>query len=97
MADRQNRKERITRARTRQILNAALTVFASKGFGEATIADIAQEAGVGVGTIYNYYKDKHDLLISLISQTLISAGFARMLGDITAQGPSKTIPASSAR
>lgn len=83
MASREKRKERVTRERTAQILDAAMSVFSSRGFGEATMADIAKEAGIGVGTIYNYYKDKHDLLTSLIADTLISPDLARMLSMVS--------------
>jgi AcrR family transcriptional regulator len=83
MATRLKRKERITRTRQRQILDAALTVFSGKGFGEATMADIAAEAGIGVGTIYNYYRDKHDLLISSVSRSLMSQDLLKILGSTT--------------
>ncbi len=79
MATRQKRKERITKARQMQIMDAALSVFSSKGFGESTVADIAEEAGIGVGTIYNYYKDKRDLLISVVAQNLISENLVQIL------------------
>ena len=42
-------------------------------------------AGIGVGTIYNYYKDKHDLLISLIAQSLISTDLVKLLGNSQAR------------
>jgi TetR/AcrR family fatty acid metabolism transcriptional regulator len=48
-----------------RILDAALKVFAEKGFFGAKVADVAQEAGVADGTIYLYFKSKDDLLISL--------------------------------
>lgn len=86
MTTRIKRKESIVRARKEQILNAALAVFSSKGFGQATIADIAEEAGVGVGTIYNYYKDKRDLLISLISQSLLMENLLKILDTFPARG-----------
>ncbi len=54
--------------RRSQILTAALAVFARKGYDRATIADIAREAGVAEGSIYNYFKNKSDLLISLPRQ-----------------------------
>jgi len=47
------------------ILNAAVKVFAGKGFYNANVADVAREAGVADGTIYIYFKNKDDLLISL--------------------------------
>ncbi|MBN1376645.1 MAG: TetR/AcrR family transcriptional regulator [Dehalococcoidia bacterium] len=84
MATRQKRKEKITRERQKQILDAALTVFSSRGFGESTVADIAAAAGIGVGTIYNYYKDKQDVLISLIAHTLLSVKFVKILGNAPA-------------
>jgi AcrR family transcriptional regulator len=72
MRTREERKERITRRREGQILNAALTVFVRKGFGEATIPDIAQEASVAVGTIYNYYQSKRELLVAVIKKVIIT-------------------------
>ncbi|MGD0857006.1 MAG: TetR/AcrR family transcriptional regulator [Dehalococcoidia bacterium] len=89
MTTRQKRKERITRTRQKQILDAALAVFSSKGFGESTVADVAKEAGIGVGTIYNYYKDKHDLLISLIADRLISEDLLRIFGTQPARSNEK--------
>jgi TetR/AcrR family fatty acid metabolism transcriptional regulator len=47
------------------IINAAIKVFAHKGFFTANVADVAREAGVADGTIYLYFKNKDDLLISL--------------------------------
>jgi TetR/AcrR family fatty acid metabolism transcriptional regulator len=47
------------------IINAAIKVFAQKGFYTANVADVAREAGVADGTIYLYFKNKDDLLISL--------------------------------
>jgi AcrR family transcriptional regulator len=49
-------------SRRQQIIDAALRVFASKGFEKATNRDIAQEAGIkSPGLIYHYFKDKADL------------------------------------
>ena len=56
--------------RKTQILTAAAKVFAAKGFERATIADIAREAGVAEGSIYNYFKNKGDLLVSIPRQLL---------------------------
>jgi TetR/AcrR family fatty acid metabolism transcriptional regulator len=47
------------------IISAAIKVFADKGFYTANVADVAKEAGVADGTIYLYFKNKDDLLISL--------------------------------
>ncbi len=58
------REQRKT-ARREAILKAAQKVFAEKGFDGATIADIAQEAGVASGTVYLYYESKIDLFAAL--------------------------------
>jgi len=46
-----------------RILEAAIKVFAEQGFFQATIAQIAKEAGVADGTIYLYFKNKDDILV----------------------------------
>ena len=57
-----NNKKRV---RKEQIIEASVRVFAQKGFYNAKVADVAREAGVADGTIYLYFKNKDDLLISL--------------------------------
>ncbi len=47
------------------ILDAAVKVFARKGFFQSKVAEIAREAGVADGTIYLYFKNKDDLLVSI--------------------------------
>ena len=53
-------------ARREQILDAATTVFAAKGFHRATIKEVARAAGVADGTIYNYFENKAALLLGLL-------------------------------
>lgn len=53
-----------------KILEAATRVFAKKGFYNATIADIARAAEVAEGTIYLYFKNKDDLLISIFEHSM---------------------------
>ena len=48
------------------IEDAALRVFTRQGFHGTTVRDIAKEAGVSLGNIYNYYKTKEDLYTSLV-------------------------------
>jgi TetR/AcrR family transcriptional regulator, fatty acid metabolism regulator protein len=48
-----------------RILDAAVKVFAEKGFFQSKVSEIAREAGVADGTIYLYFKNKDDLLISI--------------------------------
>jgi TetR/AcrR family transcriptional regulator, fatty acid metabolism regulator protein len=53
-----------------RILDAAVRVFAERGFFTATVAEIAREAGVADGTIYLYFKSKDDLLLRLFDEKM---------------------------
>ncbi|MFQ5772305.1 MAG: TetR/AcrR family transcriptional regulator [bacterium] len=55
--------------RTR-ILKAAVKAFAKKGFYNAKVSDIAKNAKVADGTIYLYFKNKDDILISIFEEEL---------------------------
>lgn len=61
-------KTMVVKARQEQILKAAAKVFARLGFHQATNKDIADEAGVSAGTIYNYFESKNDLLIQILNK-----------------------------
>ena len=52
------------------ITEAAVEVFAEKGFHQARISDIARRAGVADGTIYLYFKNKEDLLLSVFEEKM---------------------------
>jgi len=54
---------RVTRAR---ILSAAGELFKKNAYAGTTMGDVARRAGVGVGTVYHHFPDKHSLLLSLI-------------------------------
>ncbi len=69
---RQQRKESVIKLRRRQILEAAFRVFSEKGFNAATTAEIARNAGVAEGTIYNYFQNKRELFITVIRETIIT-------------------------
>jgi TetR/AcrR family fatty acid metabolism transcriptional regulator len=53
-----------------KIINAATKVFAKKGFFNARISDIAKEAKVADGTIYLYFNNKFDILISVFEEEI---------------------------
>ncbi|MEO8551593.1 MAG: TetR family transcriptional regulator, partial [Kofleriaceae bacterium] len=53
-----------------RILDAAERIFARHGFFAAKVSDVAKEAGVADGTIYLYFKNKDDLLISLFERRM---------------------------
>ena len=46
----------------RQLLDAAVRVFARKGFHASRVGDIAEEAGVAHGLLYHYFKSKDEVL-----------------------------------
>jgi AcrR family transcriptional regulator len=50
------------------ILDAAEAVFAERGFHGARIQDIAERARIAVGTVYNHFEDKDDVLGALLEQ-----------------------------
>jgi AcrR family transcriptional regulator len=52
----------------RAILDAAEQVFAEKGFHIARIQDVAKHARIGVGTVYNHFEQKEDLLRALLEE-----------------------------
>ena len=58
------RKQKKFQAR-QKILLAAAQQFKSRGYANTSIADIMQEARLGVGTFYNYFRSKEDTLLTL--------------------------------
>src|SRR3954447_1880793 len=61
-------QEQLIAARRNQILEAATTVFANKGFHRATIRDVAKAAGIADGTIYIYFENKTALLMGILDR-----------------------------
>ncbi len=53
-----------------KIISAAIKVFAKKGFFTARISDIAKEAKVADGTIYIYFNNKYDILLSIFEEEI---------------------------
>jgi len=66
-----------TRPKRDAILNAARTLFAKQGYEETTIAGIAGAAGVAVGTVYLYFRNKHEVYtaVALDIEATIAAVF----------------------
>lgn len=56
----------IREARKRQILEAALHVFAEDSYHGSSMAAVAKHANISKGLIYNYFKSKEEILISLV-------------------------------
>ncbi|MBM4329623.1 MAG: TetR/AcrR family transcriptional regulator [Deltaproteobacteria bacterium] len=71
------------------ILKVATEIFAEKGFNEATISQIAQEAKIAEGSIYDYFKNKEDLLFSIPEERMekFLSGLHEHLAGITGALP----------
>jgi len=63
-----------------KIIQAAAKVFAEKGFYNSRVSEIAKEANVADGTIYLYFKNKDDILISLFEEE-----FGRIVDNIKSE------------
>lgn len=73
----QQARSRRTRERT---LKAAADCFEQRGFDETTTDEIARRAGVSVGSVYAYFRDKRAILLELLHQTIAE------LADIVEEG-----------
>lgn len=58
------------RPKYHQIIDAAVIAIAENGYHQAQVAKIAKQAGVADGTIYLYFKNKEDILISLFQEKM---------------------------
>lgn len=70
-----------------KIIRAATKVFAKKGFFNARISDIAKVAKVADGTIYLYFNNKFDILVSVFEEEI-----GRMINQVTVLLESETDP-----
>src|SRR5215469_1236635 len=59
-----------SRERRKRLLDTALQLFALKGYDETTIADIARKAGAPVGSFYQHFRSKRQLLLVLMDEFL---------------------------
>lgn len=64
----------------KQIVDAAVIVIAQNGYHQAQVSKIAKEAGVADGTIYLYFKNKEDILVSVFREKM--SIFTQNLHDI---------------
>src|SRR3954447_1280741 len=66
------RWRRLPEERPKQILDAALAVFAERGLAAARLDDIAKRAGLSKGTIYLYFPNKEELFREVVRSTLVA-------------------------
>lgn len=59
-----------TEQKRRDILDAAARVFSKHGFHAATVAQIAEEQGIGLGTFYRYFESKLDVFHAVIDEVM---------------------------
>lgn len=70
--------------REKNILEAARQVFGDHGFYQTKIQDIADEAGIGKGTVYEYFESKQDLFCRMVRHSL--ALYTQRVREITSKG-----------
>ena len=63
-------KKKRTGEKRERILQAAIRVFAEKGFYATRVSEIAKAAGVADGTIYLYFENKDDVLVSIFNDRI---------------------------
>jgi AcrR family transcriptional regulator len=66
--NRLQRGKQIASFRKRQITRAAYEIIAEKGYNNFTMMDIAKRAGVSSGLIHHYFKDKENMLVTLLRE-----------------------------
>jgi len=82
------RREEYLQERHEQILDAAIKVFGEKGFEGASVADIAEAAKIGKGTVYLYFKSKEEIFSAILSERSLLSWFVDqvMTEDVSLEG-----------
>jgi len=85
-------------ARQRQILHCAKRVFAERGFHAANISHICKAAGIGRGTLYQYFASKRSVLTAILKETLerVRALMERQSAEVESYAPPEKITRSMA-
>ena len=85
-----------TEKKRREILEASAKVFSKHGFHAATVSQIADELGMGLGTFYRYFKSKLDVFHAVIEEVMGEAACQpiRVYGPLeAAQSPEDRVAA----
>jgi TetR/AcrR family transcriptional regulator, fatty acid metabolism regulator protein len=80
----------------RNILDAAITVFARQGFHSTRVSDIADEAGVAYGLVYHYFDSKDEVLTELFTERWSLLLTAIEEADASAESPRSKLAAVAA-
>ncbi len=76
-----HKREQQKQGRERRILLAATHLFSTKGYAETTMEDVAASARLAVGTLYNYFRSKSELLLAILrreTEELLAAAQQRV-------------------
>jgi AcrR family transcriptional regulator len=87
-SDRHSRRR--TRTRTR-LLNAARTLFASKGIDAVRINEITELADVGFGSFYNHFGSKEEIVDAVVAEALAGRGAAVELASAAVADPAEAV------
>ena len=82
MEEKLGRRERKKMLSRQAILDAAVREFSTKGFRETSVADIMNAADLGIGTFYNYFVSKEDILVQLLG--LMAKNVATKISELRA-------------
>jgi TetR/AcrR family transcriptional regulator, transcriptional repressor of aconitase len=55
-------------SRRQQIIDAALTCFARRGFHKTTMQDVVRQSGLSPGSIYCHFRSKHDIIVAVVEE-----------------------------
>ena len=53
-----------------EVLDAALSLFSTKGYARSSVSEIARAAGLSKGAVYLYFPSKHDILLGLVRRAV---------------------------
>jgi AcrR family transcriptional regulator len=90
---RSDQREAHEESRRKQILEAAIRVWARDGFHESTVESIAREAGVGKGTIYLYFPTKEAVLQAVIARFSLLPAIEELAAKFHEIPPEQAVPA----
>lgn len=87
-----NRLERQAQTR-QQLIDAAALVFARRGFGGASLDEVADEAGYTKGAVYSNFTSKEELFLAVLEQRLANqVGFFQGLAERASADPDQDLP-----
>ncbi len=86
------RTPKVVEDRREQIIDAAMRVFAQKGFVRATNKDVAHEAGITPGLIYHYFESKEALLMAVVESRTPLKVIAAIPPEMLALPPEQFLP-----